>query len=335
MTCCKCYESYYYEDKKNCAVCRKEVRLAETRIVDFKKREDSSAADQRRKQAEEQLEKVAQELKTTHGRLSASTWRNLYERFPRPVDADESADASLPALPGDFLAHLKRATSIPIVSNKSAAVLVENSSQYSSKIRALLKDLPTDERSVVFASSKDIIMLLHKVFDIERIQYRALYTGQASKESGRAISEWQTIDSCRVLLVQAGAAACGLTLTAARKMFIVDPFQRHEEEKQAYARIHRIGQTQKVEIKVYYSPVSVESRLLDWRNRARSRNPDAETITNVIHGTPMEEDDDDDDVDDVDDDVDDDVREDDQVEFLLGRDLIDVDKEEIDATFSV
>jgi SNF2 family DNA or RNA helicase len=309
---------------KSCVICRKEVRLAETKIVDPKKREDPNAADQRRKQVEMQLEKVAQELKNTHGRLSASTWRNLYERFPRPADADESADANVPALPGDFLAHLRNATSIPIVCNKSAAVLVENSSQYSSKIRALLKDLPPDERSVVFASSKDIIMLLRKVFDIEGIQYRALYTGQAATESGRAINEWQTIDSCRVLLVQAGAAACGLTLTAARKMFIVDPFQRHEEEKQAYARIHRIGQTQKVEIKVYCSPVSVESRLLDWRNRAGSGNPDAETITNIIHGSPMEEDDvDDDGVDD-----DDSVDEDDQMEFLLGHDLSDVEEEE-------
>jgi hypothetical protein len=164
-------------------------------------------------------------------------------------------------------------------------------------------------------------MLLRKVLDIEGIQHRALYTSQASTESGRAINEWQTIDSCRVLLVQAGAAACGLTLTAARKMFIVDPFQRHEEEKQAYARIHRIGQTQKVEIKVYYSPVSVEARLLDWRNRSGSQNPDAETITNVLHGASMEDDDDDHD-------------EDDQMEFLLGRELSDVDEEESDSSSS-
>jgi Helicase conserved C-terminal domain len=305
---------------KNCTICRKAVRLAETRVVDPKKREDPNAADQRRKQAEEQLGKVAQELQATHGRLSASTWRNLYERSPKPVDASLCADASLPGLPGDFLAHLKNATGIPIVGNKSAAALVEKSTQYSSKIRALLKDLPTDERSVVFATSKDIIMLLRKVFDIEGIQHRALYTSQPPKESGSAINEWQTIDSCRVLLVQAGAAACGLTLTAARKMFIVDPFQRHEEEKQAYARIHRIGQTQKVEIKVYYSPVSVEARLLDWRNRAGSQNPDAETITNILHGASMEE------GDDVD--GDDHYDEDDQMQFLLGRELSDVDENE-------
>jgi hypothetical protein len=40
-----------------------------------------------------------------------------------------------------------------------------------------------------------------------------------------------------VLIVQAGAAACGLTLTAACKMFIMEPFRKHEEEKQAYARL--------------------------------------------------------------------------------------------------
>ena len=72
-----------------------------------------------------------------------------------------------------------------------------------------------------------------------------------------------------MLLVQAGAAASGLTLTSACKMFLMEPFLRYEEEQQAYARCHRYGQTKPVHCKCYFAPVSVESRLLEWRRRAK------------------------------------------------------------------
>ena len=45
---------------------------------------------------------------------------------------------------------------------------------------------------------------------------------------------------------------------------------KHEEEKQAYARLHRYGQQNEVVCKVYFSPVTVESRLLEWRKREDS-----------------------------------------------------------------
>lgn len=51
-------------------------------------------------------------------------------------------------------------------------------------------------------------------------------------------------------------------------MFIMEPFQRIEEEQQAYARCHRYGQEHAVHVKCYYAPTSVESRLLEWRKRA-------------------------------------------------------------------
>jgi len=53
-------------------------------------------------------------------------------------------------------------------------------------------------------------------------------------------------------------------------MFIMEPFLRHEEEKQAYARLHRYGQTKPVHCRCYYTPVSVEHRLLEWRRHAES-----------------------------------------------------------------
>merc|ERR1712238_483891 len=97
---------------------------------------------------------------------------------------------------------------------------------------------------------------------------------------------------------QAGAAACGLTLTASCKMFIMEPFRKHEEEKQAYARLHRYGQKHAVQCKVYYTPVTVESRLLEWRRRATNTHASKEekTVYAPLRTNKGDNDDDDDDM---------------------------------------
>ena len=51
-----------------------------------------------------------------------------------------------------------------------------------------------------------------------------------------------------------------------------------QEEQQAYARLHRYGQKDQVEATVYYTPVSVESRLLEWRKRSNQSRPDDENV---------------------------------------------------------
>ena len=51
-----------------------------------------------------------------------------------------------------------------------------------------------------------------------------------------------------------------------------------QEEQQAYARLHRYGQQNEVDAIVYYTPVSVESRLLEWRKRSDQNRPDDENV---------------------------------------------------------
>jgi hypothetical protein len=119
-----------------------------------------------------------------------------------------------------------------------------------------------------------------------------LFSGEAVAAAEVALNDWKSYTSddsgnkfipFPVLIVQAGAAASGLTLTAACKMFMLEPFQRMEEEQQAYARCHRYGQEHPVHVKVYYAPVSVESRLLEWRKRASERPTGNITDTCVVY----------------------------------------------------
>jgi hypothetical protein len=131
---------------------------------------------------------------------------------------------------------------------------------------------------VVFSTTKDNVIHLETVLKAKLgdDEVFSLYTGQDTKATEKAVSTWssRTTNVSRrgpTLIVQAGAAASGLTLTTASKLFIMEPFNRQEEEQQAYARLHRYGQKNDVHVKIYYAPVSVESRLLVWRRRSAEK----------------------------------------------------------------
>ena len=81
---------------------------------------------------------------------------------------------------------------------------------------------------------------METVLDLFDIRCRSLFVGQNVESTESAVLEWQSNNEdslddlpCPVLLVQAGAAASGLTLTAASKMFLMEPFLRYSEELQA------------------------------------------------------------------------------------------------------
>lgn len=165
----------------------------------------------------------------------------------------------------------------------------------SSKVQALLHDLPLGEHAVVFSSSKEGVLHLSAVMEARGINRFSLFVGQNALTTEKSVSSWQNLELDPkkvgpVLIVQAGAAASGLTLTAASKLFLMEPFTRQEEEQQAYARCHRYGQTRDVHVKIYHAPVSVESRLLCWRKRAQRQVGDAGANANYVFTELFEKD---------------------------------------------
>jgi superfamily II DNA or RNA helicase len=248
-----------------CPSCRKTVHFGQVIQVDPTRTADQEAFEKRRADAKSLVQQASTMLESSNGQLDPYLWEALYLAMDLPHGANTSVHGTFTAIPGQVLAHLRHATGMPLHCGAHETL---DTAQLSSKMRALLEDLPSDERSVVFASSKQTVKHLMTVLEDKRIGCRGLYTGQSEEKSEHAVEEWKSSKTTRVLVVQAGAAACGLTLTAASKMFILEPFIKHEEEQQAYARLHRYGQQKEVVCKIYYTPVSVESRLLEWRKRA-------------------------------------------------------------------
>lgn len=283
MSCKSCLKKWIQQKRLqgstiSCIECRKPLIPDQLICVDPAK-VDKDFLDDRKNKAKILVQQAAEMLEENYGQLEPHLWEALYLVIDLPSSMDRNLHGLFTAIPGLFLGHLRHALGdcVPLNSSRDH-VITRKKTNLPSKFRALLTDLPRDELSVVFASSKSIVLHLQRVLEGEGFGCKSLFVGQSEKESECAVSDWESSLSHKatVLIVQAGAAACGLTLTAASKMFIMEPFRKHEEEKQAYARLHRFGQKKAVHCKVYYAPVSVESRLLEWRRRATTHAPDEE-----------------------------------------------------------
>jgi hypothetical protein len=290
LFCVGCWEVYMDNkaaqglDRPPCIACRKVTHRDQIILVDPARTADQEAFDLKRTQARALVQQASAMLDESRGQLAPHLWEALYLAIDLPPDVDRSAHGSFTAIPCNVLAHFRQATGNSLSDGSDRS---HGSWKLSSKIRALLADLPSDEKSVVFASSKLVVKHLLTVFGLHDIGCRGLFTGQSEEESEHVVRDWQLNDQTPVLVVQAGAAACGLTLTAASKMFLLEPFIQYEEERQAYGRLHRYGQQKEVECKIYYTPVSVESRLLEWRKRGGATNAEGSVVYAPLRSEAM------------------------------------------------
>ena len=242
MCCKECMLIWMQEkeqrgERPSCIECRKHVRYDQLVTVDPRKA-DNECSEGRREKAKSLVQQAAAALDSNRGQLPPHLWEALYLAIDPPTGVSQSGHHTLTAIPPLILSHIQKVTSMPI--NCTSRDPGDGQDyKLSSKFRALLSDLPKDEVSVVFASSRTSVIHLLTVLKKNGLGCRGLYSGQTETDSKMAIYDWQSSKEALVLVVQAGVAACGLTLTKASKMFLLEPFLRHEEEKQAYARLHR------------------------------------------------------------------------------------------------
>jgi SWI/SNF-related matrix-associated actin-dependent regulator 1 of chromatin subfamily A len=100
-----------------------------------------------------------------------------------------------------------------------------------------------DEKVVVFAHHRDVLSTI--MFDLTVHGYDVAYVdGDVSDaERTRRIDRFQTDPTCRVFLGQNIACQTGITLTAARRVILVEPDWTRDVNLQLAKRVARIGQT--------------------------------------------------------------------------------------------
>ncbi|KOO29940.1 snf2 super family [Chrysochromulina tobinii] len=175
----------------------------------------------------------------------------------------------------------------------------------SAKLKRLLADLEAlgvDEngvplKAVVFSQHRAAIKHADLVLAHAGVPHVTISKGDAQASLESAVATWQQRPTCRIFLLHAGAAAAGLTLVAARHVFLLEPFDKPGQELQALNRCHRIGQTRPVRCTIYYAQRTVEERLIAFRTHEQRRQPEvhaelaqggeAEAITTLAEGAAL------------------------------------------------
>ncbi|KAJ3989558.1 SNF2 family N-terminal domain-containing protein [Lentinula detonsa] len=168
----------------------------------------------------------------------------------------------------------------------------------STKVRALLEDLiqfskanpysanydaesidiqMTDEKgnqlddgvvkTVVFSQWTSMLDKVEDALEAAGIRYDRLDGTMKRDDRSRAMDALKHEPDCEVLLVSLKAGGVGLNLTAAQRVYLMDPYWNPAVENQAVDRIHRLGQTRPVTTVKLIIENSIEARLLEVQKK--------------------------------------------------------------------
>ncbi|KAK8639048.1 hypothetical protein V6N13_137450 [Hibiscus sabdariffa] len=147
----------------------------------------------------------------------------------------------------------------------------------SSKVSALLTLLqesraqkPTT-KSVVFSQFRTLLLLLEKPLTDAGFKILRLDGSMNAKKRAQVIEEFQAPgpDGPTILLASLKASGAGINLTAASRVYLMEPWWNPAVEEQAMDRVHRIGQKEDVKIVRLIAQNSIEERVLELQERKK------------------------------------------------------------------
>ena len=145
----------------------------------------------------------------------------------------------------------------------------------SAKIGSLINHLlalPRNTKSVVFSqftSFLDLISPQLQRHNIHHLRFDGTMSQKVRATVLRAFNAENAADPSapRVLLLSLRAGGVGLNLTVANRVFMMDPWWSFAVEAQAIDRVHRMGQSQSVEVIRFVVQGSIEERMLRVQER--------------------------------------------------------------------
>ncbi|KAJ7225691.1 SNF2 family N-terminal domain-containing protein [Mycena pura] len=122
-------------------------------------------------------------------------------------------------------------------------------------------------KTVVFSQWTSMLDKIEDALEAAGIQYDRLDGTMKRDERTRSMDALKYNPACEVLLVSLKAGGVGLNLTAAQRVYLMDPYWNPAVENQAVDRIHRLGQTKPVTTVKLIIENSIEARLLEVQRK--------------------------------------------------------------------
>ncbi|MBA0727080.1 hypothetical protein Golax_000104 [Gossypium laxum] len=167
--------------------------------------------------------------------------------------------------------------SAPPKSSEADHTEISSRNPTSSKVSALLsllresRDQKPATKSVVFSQFRTMLLLLEKPLTDAGFKILRLDGSMNAKKRAQVIEEFQVPgpDGPTVLLASLKASGAGINLTAASRVYLIEPWWNPAVEEQAMDRVHRIGQKEDVKIVRLIVRNSIEERVLELQERKK------------------------------------------------------------------
>ncbi|CAN8268541.1 unnamed protein product [Cochlearia groenlandica] len=148
----------------------------------------------------------------------------------------------------------------------------------SSKVTALISLLTASRqddpntKSVVFSQFRKMLLLLETPLRDAGFTVLRLDGAMTPKKRMHVIGEFGSPDltGSVVLLASLKASGTGINLTAASRVYLLEPWWNPAVEEQAMDRIHRIGQKQEVKVIRMIARNSIEERVLELQQKKKN-----------------------------------------------------------------
>ena len=187
--------------------------------------------------------------------------RDVFEIVRHSDDDDDEADLySATQTNGNAVPRI----SLSRIGNASSAKIAA----LTTHLRALRRDSPT-AKSVVFSQFTSFLDLIAPALARASIPTLRFDGAMTQKARAATISEFTNHKKGVVLLLSLRAGGVGLNLTAARNVFMMDPWWSFAVEAQAIDRVHRMGQEEAVKVVRFIVEGSIEGRMLKIQERKK------------------------------------------------------------------
>lgn len=122
---------------------------------------------------------------------------------------------------------------------------------FKSKLETLIRELKRirdeepDSKSLVFSQYKSTLEWLQKELPNNGFQFRTLQSNMTMKKRAKALEDFQNDPPTTIFLLSMRSSNCGINLTHANRVFLMEPVLNPATEKQAIGRVMRLGQKKK------------------------------------------------------------------------------------------
>jgi len=139
---------------------------------------------------------------------------------------------------------------------------------FKSKFNRLLEELKTirdnepEGKSLVFSQFASTLQWMKQELPKHGFHFRTLSGDMNMSSRAKALRSFQQDPPTTIFLLSMRAGACGINLTQANRVFLMEPAMNPALESQAVGRVYRLGQRNPVKIIKFYMENSIETRLL-------------------------------------------------------------------------